>query len=360
MMTCWAHAGSMSSIATVAALPTMSVIPQEDATLSFQLENDVFAGDDDNYTNGARLSFLSGSCGENEGRGGFSNSLARSLGALTGGTGASPQWSKFFGMERTPALRQQWAVTLTQLMFTPEGNTSSRPIIGQHPYAGYFALGIGTLVKNEDRANSFELQLGATGKASLAEKFQNIIHKMWGMPTWQGWDNQIPSEFAFCFYFKRYYRLDCLESKSGSGFETDGFAYWHADLGSVYVRAGTGMSVRYGYNLSDTSPDFAINGANYVSSPFAKKRDYSSNWSFYGFSGAGIRAVAHDLFLDGPVFHGFPNYVSKYPFVVDVSTGAVLRYKRAELLVGYFFRSQEYHHQEALHVMGMIELKVSF
>lgn len=351
---CWAHGGTVSSIATQVG----ESIPQDRPTFGFQLENDFFAGKDKNYTNGVRLSYLSKSCGEGED--GFSNNMARTLGTLTGGTNASPAWSRFCGMERTPALRQQWAITLTQLMFTPEDINTSKPIIGQHPYAGYLALGIGTLVKNEDRANSFELQLGTTGKASLAEQAQDTIHRLWKMQTWPGWDNQLPSEFTFTFYFKRYYRLRFLESKSEGGFTTDGLAFWHADVGTVYVRAGAGMSIRYGYNLTDSSPDFAINGATYVSNPFVQKRDYSSNWSFYGFSGFTARAVAHDLFLDGTVFHDSPRYVDKYPVVADISTGFVVRYKRAELLAGYFLRTREYHNQEKLHVIGMVALKMSF
>lgn len=358
MIVSFAHAGSISSV--IAEMPGGAPVPQEKSSIGFQLENDFFAGKDQNYTNGARLSFLSKSSGSNGGDG-FSDRMARTLGSLTGGTEASHAWSKFCGMERTPALRQQWAVSLTQLMFTPENINTSQPIIGQHPYAGYLALGLGTLVKNEDRANSFELQLGVTGKPSLAEQAQGTVHRMFKMKTWPGWDNQIPSEFAFCFYFKRYYRLDFLESRSRSGaFETDGLAFWHADLGTVYLRAGAGMSVRYGYNLSDTSPDFSINGATYLSSPFVKKRDYSSNWSFYGFSGMALRAVGHDLFLDGPVFHESRHYVDKLPLVLDLNSGIVLRYKQAELLIGYFLRSREYRQQERLHVIGMVELKASF
>lgn len=353
ILTCFAHAGDPSAI----ALPSTNTIPQERPSFGFQLENDLFLADDDNYTNGIRFSFLSKSC-DNQAQG-TSDALAKSLGTLTGGTNASPAWSKFCGMDRNASLRQQWAVTLTQLMFTPK-TMSSKRIIGEHPYAGYLALGIGTLVKDEDTANSFELQLGTTGHASLADRSQNTIHDMWQIDKWPNWKSQLPSEFAFCFYFKKYYRLRFLEYKSGDGFETDGFAYWHTDLGTVYLRGGVGMSYRFGYNLPNTSVDFPINGATYLNNPFVKRENHTSNWSIYGFTGFAVRAIGHDLFLDGTVFHNSPHYVDKYPVVCDVNAGVGARYKNVDFLFGLFFRSQEYVHQEPIHAMGSFEIKISF
>lgn len=117
------------------------------------------------------------------------------LGTVLGGTNASDSWRRFMGMSGSANLRQQWGLDLTQLMYTPE-QKATYPIYNQHPYVGNLTLGLTSLVKNEDRANSLELQLGTTGTNSLAKGSQHFIHKLWGMEQWPGWANQLPGEMT--------------------------------------------------------------------------------------------------------------------------------------------------------------------
>ena len=91
-----------------------------------------------------------------------SHTFSGMLGTVLGGTNASDSWRRFMGMNGSANLRQQWGLDLTQLMYTPE-QKATYPIYNQHPYVGNLTLGLTSLVKNEDRANSLELQLGTTG-----------------------------------------------------------------------------------------------------------------------------------------------------------------------------------------------------
>ena len=88
-----------------------------------------------------------------------SHTFSGMLGTVLGGTNASDSWRRFMGMSGSANLRQQWGLDLTQLMYTPE-QKATYPIYNQHPYVGNLTLGLTSLVKNEDRANSLELQLG--------------------------------------------------------------------------------------------------------------------------------------------------------------------------------------------------------
>ena len=135
--------------------------PQEGSVISFHLENDMFVGDDDNYTNGVRFAWMSGTTSR-------SHTFSGMLGTVLGGTNASDSWRRFMGMNGSANLRQQWGLDLNQLMYTPE-QKATYPIYNQHPYVGNLTLGLTSLVKNEDRANSLELQLGTTGTNSLAK-----------------------------------------------------------------------------------------------------------------------------------------------------------------------------------------------
>lgn len=347
------HSGFAKS-PIAAAMPAAVNDEADPNVISLIVENDSPAGSDKDYTSGVRLGWMSSSSSYQD-----SSAWGSALGALTGGPGASSGWSRFMGMDRTPALRQQWGFTLTQLMFTPE-DKREEPIYDQRPYAGYLALGLGTLVKNEDRANSFELQLGTTGSPSMVKNSQRTVHKILDQDRWPGWRYQLPSEFAFCFYFKRYYRLRCLEYSSPSGFETDSYAFWHTDLGTIYLRGGVGFNFRFGYNLPVTGSDTTIAGGSLAAGPFVKNKKNVSNWSYYGYTGFAGRVIGHDLFLDGTVFHDSPKYVNKYPFVADVTLGAGLRYKNTDFIFGYTLRTKEYSTQNNPQLLGTLQLRYSF
>lgn len=338
--------GCSSTCITNAMVDTSSTLnsPTESSqlpsSLVLQLENDFFVGSDQDYTNGFRLSYLSSS-----------KTISHD----------SFLASDLFCIDATPALQTQWGVSLSQLMFTPEHKTD-HPLFNEHPYAGLLSLGLGGIVKNEERSNSFELQLGVTGQPSLAHSAQRRVHSFWGMEQWPSWRYQIPSEFAFCFNFKRDYRLHSLESTYSDGFATDGYFYWNADLGTIYVRGGGGINFRFGYNLpNDTPTDMTLAGGNFQTSPFAKTiPSVTSNWSVYGIMGASIRAVAHDIFLDGTVFHDTPYTVDKFPVVGSWYLGAGCRYKSLDVIFAFSWQTKEYHNQESLHCVGSAELRWSF
>ena len=84
--------------------------PQEGPVISFHLENDMFVGDDDNYTHGVRFAWMSGTTSR-------SQTFSGMLGTVLGGTNASGSWRRFMGMDGSPNLRQQWGLDLTQLMY---------------------------------------------------------------------------------------------------------------------------------------------------------------------------------------------------------------------------------------------------
>ncbi len=316
-----------------------AALAQEPASFAIQLDNDVFLGEDCDYTNGIRFSFLSESSPIAPGS--FWNWLA-------------------VGVERSPELRSQWAATLTQLMYTPN-TRSEEPIPGERPYAGYLGLGVGSLVKNKDRANSWEFQLGVTGKYSLADDSQYAVHKFWGMELWPGWQHQIPSELVFQFYFKRFYRLNCLESRDVSGLGSDGYFYWNADVGTLFVRGGGGLAVRYGFNLpGDAATEYNINGANYMTSPLVRNDVSFSDWSVYGVAAIGVQGVAYNAFLDGPVFHDYSYDVATHPVVGTASLGVGVRYKNVEGYFGAQWSSREYASQESCHWVGSLNLRYRF
>ncbi len=324
-----------------------SPYPYEGASFAIEHANDMFVGDDSDYTSGVSISWMSGTTDSSE-------DFASILGTVIGGTYASQQWRQVMGMGNSANLRQQWGLDLTQNIFTPD-DKSTLPLYGQHPYVGHLALTLSSLVKNEDRANLLEFQLGVTGSASLAKGAQHFIHKVRGMEQWPGWGNQMPSELTFNLNFRRYYRLRNLESD-----HTDALFYWHAEAGTVKTQAGLGITWRIGQNMGDCCPDLTHYGST-IARPFASNQGYyTTGLGYYFFVTAGVRAVAHDLYLDGTVFHSYPKYVDKMPFVGQLGYGVGLRYEKAELIFGLYHTSKEYHGQSFGECTGALQLRYTF
>ncbi len=331
---------------TATAQAIQPPLPHEEGTFAIEHANDMFVADDSDYTSGTSISWMSGTTDSRE-------DFASILGAVIGGTNASPEWRKAMGMGETFNLRQQWGLDLTQNIFTPD-DKSTLPLYGQHPYVGHLALTLSSLVKNEDRANLLEFQLGVTGSASLAKGAQHFIHKVRGQEQWPGWGNQMPSELTFNLNFRRYYRLRNLESDY-----TDSLFYWHAEAGTVKVQAGLGITWRIGRNMGDGCPDLSHYGST-IARPFAGINGDTADWGYYFFLTAGVRAVAHDLYLDGTVFHDYPKYVDKMPFVGQLGYGVGVRYGKAELIFGLYHTSKEYHGQSFGECTGALQLRYTF
>lgn len=331
--------------------------PAEKASVTMLIENDLFAGHDRDYTNGFSLGYMSSTENNND-----LTWLSRTMGALAGGTCANSSWCGFMGIDTSKAVEHQWGVSLTQLMFTPERSQGTRePQYGQHPYAGWLAIGITSVVKTEDRNNTLDVYVGMVGPAALGHPIQDFVHKVIDSPTWDGWSNQIPNEFAFLISFESKYRLRFLERTSACGnFSSDGYASWTADLGNVYIRGGVELYMRYGYHLGRNSAYVGWEPTSHAVAPFANMKEHLGNWSFYGFWGARCRASAYDIFLDGTMFRSSPVTVDKYPVVADLFAGVCLVYKDWDFTFGYTGRTKEYHGQADPQWMGCAVIRYSF
>ena len=150
-------------------------------SLSFYFDNDLFAGSDEQYTNGGRLAWLSSNYR-------FENlpSEVRRLGKLA-------------RLDRKEGWMFNYGFSLTQLIFTPEDVDAKRLIRDDRPYAGWLGFGFSVHAKRADVVHSAELNLGMVGPAALGEEAQNGVHRMRGFAEAEGWDNQLSNEFAISF-----------------------------------------------------------------------------------------------------------------------------------------------------------------
>lgn len=318
------------------------------------MENDFFFGRDENYTNGVQFGYISNAE--------TSPSLfSRVTGYVAGGQGSPSCWRSLMGTDNGNTLIQQWSLTLTHLMFTPSNGHEyhPEPLYNEHPYGAWLGLGMGGLVKTEDRATTFSLHVGITGKAAGGHSIQDIIHRWKDNPKWQGWENEIPSEVVFQLSLQKKYRLHSLENTYANT-RTDGHVFWDVSAGTMYMRLGGGAYMRWGYNMPAYSPMMGWDPGTYQTAPFANMPEKVGPWSYYLFCGARTYVNLYDVFLDGPMFSKSTVTVDKYYLKADISLGLAGGYKDFEMIFGCTMRTREYKDQVQPQFLGTLMFRYTF
>ncbi len=238
-----------------------------------------------------------------------------------------------------------WGLSLTQNIYTPYTNAYD-VVEGEQPYAGYLALGGALIVPGEDVGFAAELQVGTTGKPSLAEVSQRLVHDSGGMKQWRGWHNQIPSEATVQFTLRQDWRLPMLEQHFGNRYEMDGALFTREQVGTVAIGGAAGLSLRFGYNLPDSMLVNGSEAANFGMGLLTKEdyRREESSWFIY--ATGQVRYVARDMFIDGGVFHHFDRTCSRKPWIAEVQVGGAVSYHGIDYYLGFTCTSRSYRGEE--------------
>lgn len=301
---------------------------RDGSTLSLHLDNDLYVGQDRDYTNGARLSWIS-------------EALAS------------------VGSDQAGGLQYHYGMSLTQLIFTPEDYLASHQPPGERRYAGWLGLGFSLHAKGEQALNSIELTLGTTGPNSFAEDAQNAVHEIRNIEKFNGWADQIPSELTLDVSFTQKRRRDFGFLAHGD-FSMDGAWEWSARLGSFRTSAHLGASLRGGFHLMPDMSDQRLSEIAFSHRHAFAADPAASHWSAYFFSGTVVRGIAHDATLDGPLFQEFETGNTREPWVVEAFLGIALACGKVELSYVHTWRSKEYEEQNGISEFGSVGLRFRF
>jgi hypothetical protein len=248
-----------------------------------------------------------------------------------------------------------------QNIYTPQNLHTSELITNDRPYAGWLYGGVylqrrgnvyDSLVPTEE---SFEVDFGATGPASLAGTIQRSFHEEFvpnDVP--QGWHNQLAGEPGLLLKYERFWRLSVNDQVARYA---DLIPHVGGELGNIMIFQNAGATVRIGENLPD---DF---GPQLIDSPASLGGGITPAtppFSFYLFGEVDGRAVEHNLFLDGNSFRGGPS-VERIPWVADLSSGAAVRvFQHLEMSYTRVVRTHEFVGQHLPDTFGSIEAKAMF
>ena len=323
--------------------------------LTLYFDNDLFGGEDQDYTNGVRLSWISPN-EPVESLGG----VQRMLRHFSGDPDSFSVFRRITGFEDPKKIRYNYGFSLTQLMFTPEDFNSAVQPVDQRRYAGWLGLGLSLHVKDDKILNSVEFTVGTIGPDSQAENSQDVIHDLRNIEKFNGWDDQIPNEVTGDISFVQKRRADFVDVERG-WFRMDGLTEWGLRLGTFRTEAHFGGFFRAGFNLPLDFSDPRLSGTAYSHRYFGDGSElYVGNFSLYSLFGATIRGVAHAATLDGPVFRDFDTGNRRDPWVGEVFCGVGVRYKDVEFSYVHTWRTQEYREQETGSNFGSVAIRVRF
>ena len=248
-----------------------------------------------------------------------------------------------------------WGLSLTQNIYTPETHTHHR-VEGQHPYCGYMALGAAYIKRGVDFGCATELQIGTTGRASLAGQIQNGLHDMFGMETWDGWRDQIRSEVTLQLTSRQEWRARWLEKAPAAGWESDGTVYLRESLGTFHVGGGVGVTYRFGRNLP-TSSQVTGNSPTVFGVSALRKPGYKpAAMSYFLVLEGSLNYVARDLTVDGGVFHDFQRSCERTPWQPEGRLGGCVIYRGVEYYMGALVRGRTYKTQDENAVLGTFSI----
>ncbi|MEL7043312.1 MAG: lipid A deacylase LpxR family protein [Pseudomonadota bacterium] len=306
-------------------------IEDDGATVAFTWENDSFAGTDRNYTNGVRLSWLSG----------------------TGDTDGISDWvANAMGADENAVVRR--GIAIGHSLFTPENIAATDPITDQHPYAGWAYLEYTPVIQQADQVDQFTFQIGLIGPSAGGEWVQNEFHELIGADEVFGWDNQLRDEVTLNVSWDR--RLRRIAELDFGDLNADITPTVGLSLGTVYTNAKAGAMLRIGQDLKvDYGPPRvrpSLSGANFFQPV--------DRFSWYLFAGAEGRYVVHNRFLDGSVLLDDDGTLSREPWVGDVQTGIAIQYDRTQIGFTLVYRTEEYAEQIEAQRFGAFSLSRRF
>jgi lipid A 3-O-deacylase len=372
-----ANAGAQSAIDIHDCEAPRLASPTRSSVLSFQLENDLFAGTDAQYTSGVKFTWTSPNLTD------FNDPLL-------------PAWIRcsneqvrrlvdWFHPEKATSINM--VVTLGQAMYTPADRDRTTIDPNDRPYAGWTYLGLGYNARFDPNNKSdtptldtVELDIGIVGRHAYAKQTQDLVHRLRGLDRFQGWENQLSDELGLQFVWERKLRPSALTigkfAKPGepdaSGGSAKGLAaqiipHYGVSVGNVASYVNVGGELRVGWRLPDDFGTSSIRPGGDNAAPRAAaqlERVYHQH-SFHFFASFDGRAVANNIFLDGNTFKR--SYAVKRRLLVgDIAYGWAYTWPKydglpsGKLAYAHYVQSREFEGEARNHGFGSVNVSLEF
>lgn len=312
---------------------------------NFYYENDLFAGTDNNYTNGIKLSWVSANLED------YINDPCL------------PNWVRQLNrfsekLQPGPFDSRNMVVSIGQEMYTPTDHTRRDLIVDDRPYAGWLYLGFAYNARNDKQMDTTEIDIGMVGPASLAHQAQDFIHDLRGIDRFEGWSHQLNNELGLMFVRERKNRILSISETDGP--KIDAISHYGYAIGNVKTYLNAGMEFRIGTFLPNdfgTSPIRPASDSNAPLPATSSRRLLQSG--LHAFVSFDARAVARNIFLDGNTFSDSHSVDKKY-LVGDIAAGIAWQWVGGKITYAQYLRSKEFDGQDKAQSYGSITVSLEY
>lgn len=258
-------------------------------TWFLSVDNDSFAGADDDYTSGVQIGWVSGYLEQFRG-------------------GHVPEFVAA-GLEHLPLVnregRQQFiSHSLSHRIFTPNDTEASEPISNDTPYSGLLFASLTAGAQDAEAMDAFTFYYGIVGPSARGEEVQNEFHRLIDADPVNGWENQLGDEPLFNLAYEHRRRLWRFGSTGGLG--GDVISQAGGSLGNLMSMATLGLGGRYGWGVPDDygiPPQF-FGEETIGSRPYTANSTKTGVWLFALLNGS---YIANAIFWDGNTFRESPS-----------------------------------------------------
>ncbi len=332
-------AGTVLAFGTGAALgQTPGPLPPGDpaSILSIQIENDVIARTDRNYTSGIRLGWTSPSVD-------------------AGGRDYLPEFLTDLGNKIWGPGRQRLEVDFSNALYTPKDTLATKPDPKDRPYAGVTLGSVFLLHVGNSTSDALGISLGVLGPSARGENIQNGFHDLIGDQASGGWGHQIRDMPVVQIVMGRTWRYE-LASHADTGIGIDILPSVTAGAGTLRDYAQVAFQLRVGQGLRSDFGTSRISPGLSGADAYTPTRDFV----WYFFAGADGQAIGWDATLDGSPFRSGP-HVSRQPFVAEFEGGFALIYKGVRLTYTHIAQTTEFYGQRGgLFQFGSLAISTRF
>lgn len=309
------------------------LVPYKKHSIYGMWENDKisFIHTDRNYTNGIRIGYAS-----------------KEYDYFTEDNKMS--WAKYVSIVHynKPHLTR-FHLSINQEMYTPDDDGMYVPK-NEHAYGGFLYFNGGIYNRTQNTLEHIGIKLGIVGPYALAEEAQSFVHSLFYIECFDGWDNQLATEFIFNPYYQWTGRAYLFKTGIIS---MDFLGTLEVALGNADTHIGANGTFRIGYNLNN---DFGVQKINVFGDAAPV---HSDKLSIYLFAGGGARAVLYNIFIAGNSSKsdlGYNTEILRW----DATCGIVLSYCGIRTGYSWTVYSKEYTTQPYGHTYGHLFLEISF
>ena len=216
-----------------------------------------------------------------------------------------------------------------QQFYTPDDISVPDLIPNDRPYAGWLYVGGSWMASTADSLVRTSSYLGATGKASFADRFQTAWHALRQVEEPQGWEHQIGGRLGLVVDHTRHWAFDIAGSR---GRVIEFVPYVGVTAGNIVTDGYVGARLKLGYNITR---DWLQTG---IAPRVERRGSDAGNLELYIVVDFQSRVLGYNAFIDATDRHN----LDRKHLVADGGIGLGLRVGRFSVNYRVAFVSPEY------------------